>query len=361
VRPRRERWWLHATLLLLTLATTTFVGIQLAVGYDPRLALVDPRSGLLGFTPALVLAGLGYSVPLLLILLAHELGHYVMCRRYGLDASPPFFLPFIPIVPLPGTFGAFIRVREPIRDKKILFDMAVAGPIAGFLVALPFAAYGILHTRLNFEPLGEGTILFGYPLAMKVLQLLLTGHTFSSVHVVEHPAFMAAWWGFFVTAINLIPAGQLDGGHTLYAVFGRRHRLFRWPVLIALAGLGFLYTGWWVWAGIVLVLTGLRHPAVLDEDAPLDPLRRKVAAAVLLIAILSFVPVPIEDSGDLAPRRSPREGGGTVVHQLDLHRGPEAPGRHGDPRSSKDRKVAFEERPRLIGARSPFEAGSPPA
>mgnify|MGYP001212111832 FL=1 len=284
-----------------------------------------------------------------------------MCRRHGLDASPPFFLPFIPIAPLPGTFGAFIRVREPIRDKKVLFDMAVAGPIAGFLVALPFAAYGILHTRLNFEPLGEGTIFFGYPLAMKVLQLLLTGHTFSSVHVVEHPAFMAAWWGFFVTAINLIPAGQLDGGHTLYAVFGRRHRLFRWPVLVALFGLGFLYTGWWVWAGIVLVLTGLRHPAVLDEDAPLDPFRRKVAAAVLLIAILSFVPVPIEDSGDLAPLRPPREGGGTVVHQLDLHRGPEAPGRHGDPRGSKDREVAFEERPRLVGARGPLEAGPPPA
>ncbi len=284
-----------------------------------------------------------------------------MCRRYGLDASPPFFLPFIPIVPLPGTFGAFIRVREPIRDKKVLFDMAVAGPIAGFLVALPFAAYGILHTRLNFEPLGEGTIFFGYPLAMKVLQLLLTGHTFSSAHVVEHPAFMAAWWGFFVTAINLIPAGQLDGGHTLYAVFGRRHRLFRWPVLVALVGLGFLYTGWWVWAGIVLVLTGLRHPAVLDEDAPLDPFRRRVAAAVLLIAILSFVPVPIEDSGDLAPLRPPREGGGTVVHQLDLHRGPEAPGRNGDPRGSKDREVAFEERPRLVGASGPLEAGPPPA
>jgi membrane-associated protease RseP (regulator of RpoE activity) len=284
-----------------------------------------------------------------------------MCRRYGLDASPPFFLPFIPIVPLPGTFGAFIRVREPIRDKKVLFDMAVAGPIAGFLVALPFAAYGIVHTRLNFEPLGEGTVFFGYPLAMKVLQLIFTGHTFSSAQVVEHPTFMAAWWGFFVTAINLIPAGQLDGGHTLYAAFGRRHRLFRWPVLIALVGLGFLYTGWWVWAGIILVLTGLRHPTVLDEEEPLDPFRKRVAAAVLLIAVLSFVPVPIADSGDFAPFRPPREGGGTVVHQLDLHRCPEAPGRHGDPRGAKHRDVSPEERPRLVGARGPLEAGPPPA
>ncbi len=307
------------------------------------------------------MAGLGYSVPLLVILLAHELGHYLMCRRYGLDASPPFFLPFIPFVPLPGTFGAFIRVREPIRRKKALFDMAVAGPIAGFVVALPFAAYGIVHTRLNFQPLGDGTIFFGYPLALKALQLVLTGHTFTSAQVIEHPTFMAAWWGLFVTALNLIPAGQLDGGHTLYAVFGQRQRFFRWPVLVTLVGLGFLYTGWWVWAGIALLLTRLRHPAVEDEDVPLDPFRRKVAAAVLLIAVLSFVPVPIVDSGELAPLRPPREGGGTVVHQLDLHRRPEAPGRHDDARGAKDREIAAEERPRLVRSGRPLEPGPPPA
>ncbi len=358
---RRERWWLHLLLLVLTFGTMTFVGIQLAAGFDPRLAVVDPRSGVLGITPALVLAALAYSVPLLLILLAHELGHYLACRRYGIDASPPFFLPFLPIVPLPGTFGAFIRVRQPIHDKKALFDMAVAGPIAGFLVALPVAAWGILHTRLNFEPPTDGTIYFGYPLAVKVLQLVLTGHTFTSVHVVEHPAFLAAWWGFVVTAINLIPAGQLDGGHTLYAVFGRRHRHLRWPILAILVALGFLYTGWWVWAAIVLVLTSLRRPPLFDEDVPLDPRRRAVAAAVLAILVLCFVPVPISESGDLAPLRAPRERGGTVVHQLDLHRGSEGAGRHGDARGAQDGHVAVEERPGLLRAGRPFEAGPPPA
>lgn len=328
--PRRERWWLHALLLALTFGTTTFVGVQLAAGYDPRIVAVDPRSGVFAITPGLVLAGLAYSVPLLLILLAHELGHYLMCRRYGVDASPPYFLPFLPVVPLPGTFGAFIRVREPIRDKKVLFDMAVAGPIAGFLVALPFAAWGIWQTRPNFDPPTEGTIYFGYPLAVKAIQLLMTGHTFTSAHVVEHPALMAAWWGFVVTAINLIPAGQLDGGHTIYAVFGRRHRFLRWPVLLALAGLGFLYRGWWLWAGIVLVLTALRRPPLADEDVPLDPRRRAVAAFVLLVLVLSFVPVPIRESDDRVPFRSPGERGGTVVHELDLHRRPEAPGRHGN-------------------------------
>lgn len=339
----------------------TLVGIQLAAGYDPRLAVVDPRSGVLGITPALVLAALGYSVPLLLILLAHELGHYLACRKYGIDASPPYFIPFLPVVPLPGTFGAFIRVRQPIHDKKALFDMAVAGPIAGFLVALPVAVYGILHTRLNFDPPTEGTIYFGYPLAVKGLQLLLTGHTFTSVHVVEHPAFLAAWWGFVVTAINLIPAGQLDGGHALYAVFGRRHRALRWPILAILVALGFLYTGWWVWAAIVLVLTSLRRPPLFDEDEPLDPRRRSVAAAVLAILVVSFVPVPIRGSDDGAPLRPPRERGGTVVHQLDLHRGAEAPGRHVDPRGPQGGEVAAEERAGLPRARRPLEAGTPPA
>lgn len=278
-----------------------------------------------------------------------------------MDASPPYFIPFLPIVPLPGTFGAFIRVREPIRDKKVLFDMAVAGPIAGFLVALPIAAWGILRTRPNFDPPTEGTVFFGYPLVVTLLQLLLEGKTFTSVHVVEHPAFMAAWWGFVVTAINLIPAGQLDGGHALYAFFGRRHRAFRWPVLLALVGLGFLYRGWWVWAVIVLVLSGLRHPPVLDEDVPLDPLRRKVAAAVLAILVLSFVPVPLRESDELPAFRAPREGGGTVVHELDLHQGAEGPRGHRDARGPQRRDVAVEERARLLGARRPLEAGTPPA
>lgn len=278
-----------------------------------------------------------------------------------MNASPPYFLPFLPFVPLPGTFGAFIRVREPIREKTVLFDMAVAGPIAGFLVALPVAAWGIWNTRVNFDPPGDGTIFFGYPLAVKLLQLVLTGHTFSSVHVVEHPAFLAAWWGFVVTAINLIPAGQLDGGHTLYAVFGKRHRVLQWPVFAALVGLGFLYPGWWVWAAIVLVLSRLRHPEVLDEETPLDPRRRAVAALVLLILVLSFVPVPIRESGELAPFRPPREGGGTVVHELDRHRGAEAPGRDRHAGGAQRREVATEQGPRLLGPRRPVEAGPSPA
>ncbi len=346
--------------------TTTIVGIGFAAGYDPRLAPVDPRSGLLGITSSLVLAGLGYSVPLLLILLAHELGHYLTCRHYGLDASPPFFLPLIlpiqPFIVMPGTFGAVIRIREPIRDKRALFDMAVAGPIAGFAVALPFACYGILHTRLNFEPVSPGSVLFGYPLVVKGLQILLTGHTFTSVHVLEHPTFFAAWFGFLVTALNLIPAGQLDGGHTLFAVSPVAHRALRWPLVAVLAAAGwFLFPAWGLWAVIVIVMSRFGRAQLRDAGSPLGPRRVALAVLVLVIFVISLVPVPYRFGTDLAPFRSPREGGGTVVHQLDLHRGPEAPGRHGDSRGSKDRKVAFEERLRLVGARSPLEAGPPPA
>ncbi len=342
------------------------MGIGLAAGFDPRLALVDPRSGLLGITPALVLAGLGYSVPLLLILFAHELGHYLMCRRYGLDASPPFFLPLIlPIQPyfvMPGTFGAVIKVREPIRDKRALFDMAVAGPIAGFVVALPFACYGILHTRLNFDPVPPDATLFGYPLVVKGLQILLTGHAFTSVQVLEHPTFFAAWFGFLVTALNLLPAGQLDGGHTLFAVSPTAHKALRWPLVAVLAAAGwFLFPGWGLWAVIVIVLSRFGRAQLRDAETPLDPRRRAVAVLVLVIFVVSLVPVPYRFGSDLAPLRPPREGGGTVVQELHLHRRPEAPGRHDDPRGAKHREVAPEERPRLVGAGRPLEPGPPPA
>lgn len=369
---RRERWWLHLLLLVLTFGTMTMIGAIFAAGYDRRLVIPDPADRLIGLfphlalhgiviTPELLIAGLSYSIPLLSILLAHEMGHYLSCKRYGIDASPPFFLPFLPIVPLPGTLGAFIRVREPIRDKKALFDMAVAGPISGFLVAVPFAYWGILHTRVTYDPPTLGTYYFGYPIVMTLLQFLTPGGTFTSFQVVEHPTLMAAWWGFVVTAINLIPAGQLDGGHTLYAVFGSRQRLFRWPVLLILFALGFMYVGWWVWAGIAFILTALGHPRVFDENLPLDPIRKLVAVLTFAILVLTFVTVPVRELRDLPPLRAPRERGGTVVHQLDLHRGSEGAGRHGDARGAQDGHVAVEERPGLLRAGRPFEAGPPPA
>jgi len=285
---RRERWWLHALLLLLTFATTTYVGAGFAVNFRPGLL---PSGGLVaGSLSGLVRGALSFSVPLLAILFAHEMGHYLMCRRYGIDASPPYFIPFPSLV---GTLGAFIRIRQPIATKRQLFDIGVAGPIAGFVVAIPLLLWGVAHSRPNLSPvLEEGTILFRYPLAVTWAQLLTIGRTFTSEQAVEHPVFVAAWFGLFVTALNLLPIGQLDGGHALYAVLGRFQRKVAWPILAALALLGLKWPGWWLWVVITLVI-GVGHPPVLDEDQPLDGRRLAIAGFVLLIFLVCFAPVPI--------------------------------------------------------------------
>lgn len=354
---RRERWWLHVLLFVLTLATTTILGAFYAVNYRP--ALVSPRLGPPVALVHLLAGALTYSIPLMAILLAHEMGHYLACRRYGIDASPPYFIPFPPFLSISGTLGAFIRIREPFRDRRQLFDVGVAGPIAGFVVALPVVAYGILHTRANLEPIGEGTLVFHYPLAVAVLQELLIGHTFSSLVVVEHPSLMAGWFGLFVTALNLMPLGQLDGGHALHALFGRRTRWLRLPLFAVCVALGFRFPGWWVLAALVLVF-GLRHPPVLDEETPVGRGRVAVALLVLLILVLCFVPVPLSEV-ESVPRRAPVKGDGPVVHELHLHPGAEDPRLHAQAVRPHPGDEAVEEGPGPLGARRPLEPGPPPA
>ncbi len=292
-RPRpRERWWLHGLLFGLTLLTTTYAGARFAINFRPGILRIDeaPRQIL----AHLLEGAVTFSLPLLAILVAHEMGHYVVCRRYGIDASPPYFIPFPPQISLVGTMGAFIRIREPIRDKKQLFDMAVAGPIAGFAVALPLLAWGVTHSRVNPAPvLGDGTVIFQYPILVQLFQKILVGATYTSVDVIEHPVFLAAWFGLFVTALNLLPLGQLDGGHAIYAVFGRFQRVLALPLVAVLAVLGLKWPGWWVWV-LFTLFTGLRHPPVVNEDEALDDKRKLVAAAVLLIFVLCFAPVPID-------------------------------------------------------------------
>jgi membrane-associated protease RseP (regulator of RpoE activity) len=285
---RRERWWLHGLLFLLTFATTTYVGAGFAVNFRPGLL---PPGGLAGGSLApLVRGALSFSLPLLAILFAHEMGHYLVCRHYGIDASPPYFLPFPSLV---GTLGAFIRIRQPIPGKRQLFDIGVAGPIAGFVVAIPLLFWGIAHSRPNLSPvLGEGTILFRYPLAVTWAQMLTLGQSFTSEQAVEHPVFLAAWFGLFVTALNLLPIGQLDGGHALYAVLGHHQRRAAWPILAALALLGLRWPGWWLWVVITLFI-GVKHPPVLDENEPLDTARLAVAVVVLLIFAVCFAPIPL--------------------------------------------------------------------
>ena len=245
--------------------------------------------------PELLGWGFAFALPVLAILLAHELGHYLVCLRYRLPATPPYFLP----APIGlGTFGAFIRIRGAIRSKRVLFDVGVAGPIAGFIALLPFLVYGVAHSEpatVQRIPDSEAAMFLylpGQSLLYSALAWLFHGPLPESVILNPHPFALAAWVGCFATMLNLLPLAQLDGGHLLYTVVGRwQNRLAPalWAVL--LAG-GFLWPGWFLWSAIVLGM-GLRHPPVLDEAEPLDRRRRWLAVAAAAIFLLCFMPVPI--------------------------------------------------------------------
>ena len=239
--------------------------------------------------------GIRLRTPVLAILLAHEMGHYLLCRRYRLPATPPYFLP----APVGlGTFGAFIRIRGAIRSKRMLFDVGVAGPIAGFVVLLPFLIYGIAHSQpAAVERVPESTAamflyLPGKSLLYSALAWLFHGPLPDSVILNPHPFALAAWVGCFATMLNLLPLAQLDGGHLLYAVVGRWQGRIAPALWVALLAGGFLWPGWFLWSLIVLVM-GLRHPPVLDEAEPLDRRRRWLAVAAAAIFLLCFMPVPI--------------------------------------------------------------------
>jgi membrane-associated protease RseP (regulator of RpoE activity) len=246
-------------------------------------------------SPELLRMGLAFSLTAFTILFAHEMGHYVACRRYGIPCTLPYFLP----VPLNfGTFGAFIRIKAPIRSKKELFDVGIAGPIAGFVTLIPFLLWGIAHShpaRLALaapSEAGAAVYLPGRCLAMVLATWLIHGRLGAGVVLNLHPVAMGAWLGLLATSINLLPLGQLDGGHILYAVTGRLQRRLALPLWIALGLMGFLSLGWLLWCVIVRIL-GLRHPPVWDEGTPLDGKRRLLAVFALLMLVLCFIPVPL--------------------------------------------------------------------
>ncbi len=251
--------------------------------------------------PDLLWLGLSFSLPLLLILLCHELGHYLACRYYRVPATPPFFLP----VPIGlGTFGAFIRIRAPIRDKRQLFDIGAGGPIAGFIALLPFLLYGVarstpadLYLAAEQETAELLLILPGNSLALELATRLFHGDLGPNLTLDLHPFALAAWVGLLATALNLIPLGQLDGGHILYSVAAHRQRLVAMPLWLGLAAAGlFFWRGWLFWCAIVLLM-GLRHPPVIDERPSLDSRRLLLAWLTLALFALSFMPVPISMVG----------------------------------------------------------------
>ncbi len=237
-------------------------------------------------------AGLWYSTAIISILLAHEMGHYLMCRKYGIRATLPFFLP-LPFT-LFGTLGAVIKMEAPIPNRKALFDVAVAGPLAGLAFAVPAIYFGLqLSTIIEADGSGGGTISLAEPILYDFLSNLAIGPLPEGKDVLLHPLAFAGWAGLFVTALNLLPIGQLDGGHVIYALLGRHHRFVAISSLVIFGGITIFMFKPWIVMFLLLVFFGYRHPPTLDET-PIDHKRVALGIITLLIFALSFSPRPFE-------------------------------------------------------------------
>jgi len=238
--------------------------------------------------PAGLIQGIPFSFTLMAILLTHEMGHYLTSRYHGVGATLPYFIPAPSII---GTFGAFIRMTSPIVNKRALLDIGASGPIAGFVIAILAVAIGLHYSMVVETTTMEGMKL-GSPLIFSLISTIMIGPVPDHYDVLLHPIAFAGWIGLFVTALNLIPIGQLDGGHVVYAVFGRRHRtvsLIMIPVLILLGVYG--WPGWFLWAVLPLIF-GINHPPVMDSDSPLDRTRRIIGWISLAIFVMTFTPTP---------------------------------------------------------------------
>ncbi len=290
--PLRDRVWLHVLLFLLTVVTTTATGVE---HYAAFLSQFGARPVTVGWN--LLLPGFWYSATVLAILGAHEMGHYVACRHYRVNASLPYFIPFYGI--LTGTFGAVIRIREPILYKRALFDIGIAGPIAGFVVAVPALWLG-LFLSTAVPPPGESAgpmLALGEPLLFQWATALLWWNTPDTLALNMHPMAFAAWFGLLATALNLFPIAQLDGGHIAYAVFGPRAIEITYAALGAAVLLTTQSLSWLVWTVMIvamLFMAGARHPRVIDEAVPLDRTRLWLAAFALVMFVLCFTPAPVE-------------------------------------------------------------------
>jgi membrane-associated protease RseP (regulator of RpoE activity) len=319
-RPTAREWRKHATFFLLTVLTTTFAGIMLVSESVPEPVMREP-SGFIDYLlyiplfyfkavagylahalahPTLFAQGGMFAGALLAILTAHEAGHYIACRRYGVEATLPFFVPAPPLF-LAGTFGAFIKIKSPIPTKRALFDIGIAGPLAGFVIIVPIAFIGILTAHpatIQLAPAApQQTIVFGDPLLLQLIARALG----SDLNIQLNPFYFAAWIGLLVTSLNLMPVGQLDGGHATYALFGKR--VHAWLGRVAFVTMTTLAILGWVWysspsgflyAVLLAVILRLRHPQVMDESEPLDARRARLAFLTLVVFVLSFLPFPIK-------------------------------------------------------------------
>jgi membrane-associated protease RseP (regulator of RpoE activity) len=241
-------------------------------------------------SPLSLISGLPFSLAIMTILLAHEMGHYLTCRYYGIQATLPYFIPAPTLV---GTMGAFIRIKSPIQHRAALLEVGIAGPIAGFVLAIPALVIALAKSTFvtPTAPAGSGFEL-GEPLIFKAFEAIMQKTPPAGMELNLHPIGFAAWFGFFATALNLLPVGQLDGGHVAYALFGDNHKRISQAILFMLIPLGIFYwQGWLLWSTVLLFI-GLRHPITLDDGVPLSKRHSVLGWIGLTMFALCFTPMP---------------------------------------------------------------------
>lgn len=301
VEPPRRRYWLHALLFLATLLSTLCIGARLQYDFDRNVWPFADDDHILPWSWGLenwrqLYQGIPFAACLLGILTAHEFGHYILCKRRGVQASLPFFIPFPSLI---GTLGAVIRIQSPIRSRQDLFDIGIAGPIAGFAVAVPILFVSLLASKpLTVHPV-EGWPVIGFPLIFRLARWILAalgshaaGAQLSASQLYLAPTAVAAWVGMLATALNLLPGGQLDGGHIVFAISPRAHRLVSGLCIFTLLLLSwYFWVGWLVWA-ILLRITGSRHPMVPPQPG-LERRSRALAALAALMLLVTLMTTPI--------------------------------------------------------------------
>jgi membrane-associated protease RseP (regulator of RpoE activity) len=284
--------WLNIALFALTCFSTLLVGSVLMAMYTNSTDdLVSFLKQIL-YSPSILLTGLPFSLGIMSILFGHEMGHYLTCRYYGIDATLPYFIPTC--LPPVGTMGAFIRIKSPIQHRAALLEVGIAGPIVGFVLSIPVLIIGLAKSAYIVpDPSLVGAEL-GEPLIFKLTALMMGITPPPGMTINLHPIGLAAWFGFLVTALNLLPVGQLDGGHVMYALFRGKHSRISQAFLFTLIPLGLFYwQGWLVWTTVLLII-GIRHPATLDDSVPLSRRHTWLGWIALAMLVLCFMPIPAE-------------------------------------------------------------------
>lgn len=291
IKRKEKPIWINIFLLVAVIITTIITGSILHIGYFDIWSMENPMDILT--VNNLFYGAIFFAIPLMSILIIHEMGHYFISKKHGVSTSLPFFLPIPPILPSfnIGTFGALISSKDPMPNKKALFDIGIAGPLAGFIVAIPVTAIGIYTAEivpmLSLNEIPSGEAVFGSSFLIEILARgildIPKGFTIDM-----NPILFAGWVGLLITSINLLPAGQLDGGHIFRAVLGEKQKYAGWIAIVIM-----IFTGWWFFAFIIIFAMGMMHPPPLNDDTELDIRRRLLFLVALAMLILCFIPFPI--------------------------------------------------------------------